>query len=213
MDLYTLLGCTKESTLDEIRAAYKKLAMTRHPDKGGSEDEFKELKFAYEVLSDNEKRAIYDATGSIDSVNKPPYDPHQDIYNILQNVIRQNLYRLTTADIIAECRTQLNYILQDLGNKVVNLTTSKDKLVECHTRLTRKSGTNVLGMMLQQEIDGLSREITGLEDNEIKIAQALDLLEEYVYAFTEEPTATGSVFWDSSATFNISGRTTNVFGF
>lgn len=60
---YDILGLTKEASADEIRKAYRKLAVKLHPDKGGSQEKFQELQSAYEVLSDPEKKQLYDNYG------------------------------------------------------------------------------------------------------------------------------------------------------
>lgn len=60
---YDVLGIPKESTRDEIKKAYKKLAIQCHPDKGGDQEKFKEVSKAYQVLSDDEKRRQYDQLG------------------------------------------------------------------------------------------------------------------------------------------------------
>jgi DnaJ family protein A protein 2 len=57
---YELLGVEKTATYDEIRKAYRKKALKEHPDKGGDPDKFKEITHAYEVLSDKDKREVYD---------------------------------------------------------------------------------------------------------------------------------------------------------
>ncbi|XP_074595338.1 dnaJ protein homolog 1-like [Brevipalpus obovatus] len=66
-DYYKALGLTKSATDDEIKKAYKKMALKYHPDKNkspGAEEKFKEIAEAYEVLSDPEKRKMYDLGGS-----------------------------------------------------------------------------------------------------------------------------------------------------
>lgn len=60
---YTLLGVDKNAGESEIKKAYRKLAMKNHPDKGGDPEKFKEITAAYEVLSNPEKRQIYDEYG------------------------------------------------------------------------------------------------------------------------------------------------------
>ncbi|XP_045464328.1 dnaJ protein homolog 1-like [Harmonia axyridis] len=65
-DYYSILGIRKNSTDDEIKKAYRKLALQYHPDKNKSpkaEEKFKEIAEAYEVLSDKKKRDIYDNYG------------------------------------------------------------------------------------------------------------------------------------------------------
>ncbi|MBL8063768.1 MAG: J domain-containing protein [Anaerolineales bacterium] len=67
-DYYKILGVERKASADEIRSAYRKLAMKYHPDKNPgdkkAEDRFKEINEAYQVLSDDQKRAHYDRLGS-----------------------------------------------------------------------------------------------------------------------------------------------------
>lgn len=63
-DYYSILGVSKDASQDEIKKAFRKLARTHHPDAGGDEDKFKEINEAYEVLSDEEKRNVYDQYGT-----------------------------------------------------------------------------------------------------------------------------------------------------
>ncbi|KAH8242434.1 hypothetical protein KR032_006519 [Drosophila birchii] len=65
-DFYKILGIDKKATDDEIKKAYRKLALKYHPDKNKSpqaEERFKEIAEAYEVLSDKKKRDIFDKYG------------------------------------------------------------------------------------------------------------------------------------------------------
>ena len=60
MDYYKVLGVSKTATQDEIKKAYRKLAMEHHPDRGGDTIRFAEINEAYETLKDTTKRAEYD---------------------------------------------------------------------------------------------------------------------------------------------------------
>src|SRR5437870_13919551 len=67
-DYYEVLGISRTATDDEIKKAYRKLALRYHPDKNPenrpeAEERFKELVEAYQVLSDAERRGLYDRFG------------------------------------------------------------------------------------------------------------------------------------------------------
>src|SRR5215218_2909154 len=66
-DYYGILGVKKDAKADEIKKAYRRLARKHHPDVNpndkASEDKFKEVQEAYDVLSDEKKRKVYDRFG------------------------------------------------------------------------------------------------------------------------------------------------------
>lgn len=90
MKFYDLLGVRPDASKDDLRKAYKKLAVQHHPDKGGDENKFKEISHAYEVLADDHKRRMYDQLGDEgfkDGMNGPggpggPFgqDPAHDFF-------------------------------------------------------------------------------------------------------------------------------------
>lgn len=59
MDYYQILGVNQNASTDEIKKAYRNLAMKHHPDRGGDEAQFKQVQEAYAVLGDEQKRAEY----------------------------------------------------------------------------------------------------------------------------------------------------------
>lgn len=60
MDYYSILGVAKNASQDDIKKAYRKLAAKHHPDRGGNEQQFKQVQEAYDTLGDISKRQQYD---------------------------------------------------------------------------------------------------------------------------------------------------------
>ena len=79
---YKILGVKNNANKQEIKRAYRKLAIKYHPDKGGSDEKFKEISEAYEILSDDNKRYKYDNNSVLETyVVKNPYDLFDEIIN------------------------------------------------------------------------------------------------------------------------------------
>lgn len=80
MGLYEDLGLAKGATPEEIKKAYRSLARTHHPDKGGDAEKFKQVQEAYETLSDPQKRQNYDQFGTADGPPGPQGGFPPDIF-------------------------------------------------------------------------------------------------------------------------------------
>lgn len=96
MDYYNTLGVSKTASADEIKKAFRKLAMENHPDRtGGDDSKFKKINEAYDTLKDPRKRQEYDNPS-------PQYDYDinaQNMNDIFGNMFRQNRRRTKNADI------------------------------------------------------------------------------------------------------------------
>ena len=92
---YKRLGVEKTATQDEIRRAYRKLVKTKHPDKGGDEKEFQEIQVAYETLSDENKRKVYDEYGEEGIKEGMSGEEPTSIFDIFSGGGRKNVKRKT----------------------------------------------------------------------------------------------------------------------
>jgi DnaJ family protein A protein 2 len=82
--LYQILGIDKSASEQDVKKAYRRLAMTHHPDKGGTAEKFSEIQRAYEVLGNTEKRQLYDQGGeeAVERGGVPDDDGGMDIFDI-----------------------------------------------------------------------------------------------------------------------------------
>ncbi len=154
--LYKILGVQKNATSNEIKKAYRKLAMKNHPDKGGDADKFKEITEAYEILSNDEKRQTYDRGGKEALKTGGGIDP-TDIFGSMFNmggVGKQRNSKKKGKTLIHN----INVTLRDIYNgkkkklKIKRKVIHKDKVKTCNTC----NGTGYLtqrirmGPMIQQ---------------------------------------------------------------
>ncbi len=131
-DYYDILGISKKANNQEIKRAYKRLAIKYHPDrnKGNKiyEEKFKEIKKAYEILIDDKKRSMYDQYGHT-SFNNDNYssdftytsdfsdifgDVFGDIFNSKKNKKNSN----TNLDIIYKINITLEEVIKGISKKI-----------------------------------------------------------------------------------------------
>ena len=109
-DLYEVLGVTKNATQNEIKSAYRKLAVKYHPDKNpgdkAAEEKFKKISAAYDVLGDETKRRQYDSYGSASDFGSTSSNPYGSYgpYGWNQN----ETYRQRTWNASAETQDDFN---------------------------------------------------------------------------------------------------------
>ena len=80
-EFYKILGVEKTASKDEIKKAYRTLIRTKHPDKGGNKEEFQKIQLAYDTLSDEGKRKVYDEYGE-EGLKEGMTDEPTDIFDI-----------------------------------------------------------------------------------------------------------------------------------
>lgn len=87
-DPYKTLGVSKSASDEEIKKAYKKLAIKYHPDRNpdnpSAEEQFKEVSSAYSLLTNPDQRKKYDTYGSVDPGDIPKRNPYVDFEEILR---------------------------------------------------------------------------------------------------------------------------------
>ncbi len=87
MSYYDELGVSKDASKEDIKRAYRKLAMKFHPDKGGDPEKFKRISEAYETLSDDDRRNQYDNHNPFSGVGGG--SGHEDVMNFFNSMFNQ----------------------------------------------------------------------------------------------------------------------------
>lgn len=151
-DYYKILGVKKDANEEDLRKAYRKLALKYHPDKNPNNPEaerkFKEAAEAFEVLSNKEKRETYDARGDegLRDMGFEGFQTNEDIFShfgdIFGDVFGQRFYRgqAVQPQRGADTRYSLNVSFLEAA-----LGTSRDIAVEGHVTCTDCQGTGAVG--------------------------------------------------------------------
>ena len=115
---YKVLGVDKNASKDEIKKAYRTLVRTKHPDKGGSEEEFQEIQLAYDTLSDENKRKVYDEYGEEGIKEGMTGEEPRDIFDLFTGGGRKNVKRKTKS------------VLQEMVVSLEDIFVGKEKYLE-----------------------------------------------------------------------------------
>ena len=99
MDYYRKLGVSKTASPEELKKAYKKLAMQHHPDKGGDQTTFQEINEAYETLKDPAKRQQYDNPQPRMNSQQAQGNPNDFFDQMFRNFHSQTRQRVKNRDI------------------------------------------------------------------------------------------------------------------
>jgi curved DNA-binding protein len=116
MDYYNILGVPRNASPDDIKKAYRKLAMQHHPDRGGDHNKFAEINSAYEVLSNSDKKSAYDNPHSQFNFNSQDFrgghqHPFHDMFSQAMNGGRGQGRTPRNRDITVQATVSLTDVL------------------------------------------------------------------------------------------------------
>lgn len=184
-DLYFALGLDGDATVAEIRAAYRKLAKTCHPDVGGDPETFRLIQLAEAVLTDDVRRAAYDATGAVDerpTAEQMKSDAIATLGSALEMALEVPDNPLNnSADLIATMRMLLTQKREEIKKDQGKFEKRVARLTKVKKRMSVKEGENHLASILQSGIDQAQATLRKIP----LVLEILDLafveLERYVY--------------------------------
>lgn len=135
MSHYDTLGVDKNASKDEIKKAYRKLAMKKHPDKGGDPEEFKKISEAYEVLSDDEKRQQYDN----------PHQGGEDVFEFFNQMFQGGRpMQRRMNDVVRDVEIPLSKVYH--GTELKFKITLVNKCEHCEDRCQYCKGSGIMRM-------------------------------------------------------------------
>lgn len=182
MNLYEVLGVTKEADTAEIKMQYKKRAQQLHPDKEtGDKEKFQRLQEAYAVLSDSGRRKQYDETGSIDEPRALRNQALEAIAHLL-NLCVDSQQDLDFTDPIQLILEQIDQHERKTHQSISERTQAIDKRKRTLKRFKFEGESeNLISTVLQAGIADLERVLKVLQEQ----LQILDLvriiLDDYTY--------------------------------
>ena len=125
-DYYKILNIEKNANKDEIKSAYKKLALQYHPDKNPNnkalaENKFKEISEAYSILSDPQKKNNYDNGNNIIINRENPFDIFNNIFNHSNNIFDVNINNFSNVQNLSNqtFSSSINTTTTIVGNKKI----------------------------------------------------------------------------------------------
>jgi curved DNA-binding protein CbpA len=179
-DHYETLGVPRDASAADIKSAWRRLAATEHPDKGGDAERMAAINRANDVLGDPDKRAEYDATGQCDGEDR------------LENEARSNLAGMFTAvldngsdapdiigdtrDLLSQARMQIDQHLAAAKHRVARLTKQRNRV------RTKKGATNLFQGLVDQQIRDLDQQIAQMEHGRTVFKRVGELLDDHEMA-------------------------------
>lgn len=185
MTLYEELELTPDASFDDIKQQYRTLAGIHHPDKGGDEERFKRIKFAYEVLSDSTRRKQYDENKTTHEFTSIRVEAINTLANVFFSLIPNfncaegNLVEAMKNE-VASAKNKANADTMMCDIYIGNLQIVKSKL-----KIKNQNEENIILTFIEKQLE------VRLKDKEIfahriKLAEEmLVILDNYEYGFLE----------------------------
>lgn len=182
MDPYQILGLNRSATDKDIRAAYRKLAKTAHPDVGGDPNRFAALRLAHDVLLDPKRREHFDRTGEVLSEERD--DTLQQAISLLTGAVASIIMqedKPEQIDIPAKIAEMLKGARKDAVAQIAKMKAHIGRIERVKGRFTVKEADrdNIFEAALATQLRELNE---GLAKTERAIA-AFDMAAEMLKAF------------------------------
>jgi len=191
-DLYSTLGVPNDATPAEIKAAYKRKAKETYPDAGGDAEKFQQVTLAHRILSDDEKRARYDETGSADEdVDTLDTAALAIIGGLVEEITQQIVTRddLQFVDLAKQLRDRVKSQQAQADENIAQAKKFEKKAVALRKRFKAKKGPDYIGNMLDGKVTICRGAIRSGEDHLARLKRAAEILDDVDYQADKRPDA------------------------
>jgi curved DNA-binding protein CbpA len=179
-DHYETLGVPRDASADDIKAAFRRIASTEHPDKGGDVDRMAAANRAYETLGDAARRAEYDATGGDDAAARFEQEARNRLMHVFDTVLGAPDEH---ADLMAAARTMLATAQRQVSEERGLLSRRVAKLMKHRGRVLRKGGgENLFTGLIDSQVQQIDAQLQALEHGAKVFARVAELLADYEMA-------------------------------
>lgn len=183
MNPYDILGVPNNASDEQIRQAYKSLAQHHHPDKGGNEELFKQIKFAYEILSDPLKRREYDRTGEYTHRPSIRDETLEQLSRLFFDVLSKA--NIEQDDILLTLRVETRNIREHVQKDINACSDYIVRLSKVKKKIKKKNnGDNILAGIVEKQIESRNRELEMFMRRIHVCDQMIEVLEDYQYGDT-----------------------------
>lgn len=188
MTLYDELELQPNCSFEDIKQQYRTLAGIHHPDKGGDEERFKRIKFAYEVLSDPARRKQYDETKTTDEPRDKRHEAINQLSHIFASIIG-NFDPNSGANLVdlmkQEISKQSMLIVADISRcetYIQSLEKTKEKI-----RKKREEDENILAVFTDTQIEYRRKDIEMFRHRLSVTELMTQILDDYQFGLIELP--------------------------
>lgn len=181
-DPYDVLGVERSATPGDIKSAHRRRAKATHPDHGGDRQAFEDVTLANVVLSDQGKRAKFDATGEMDA--DAAANPDAAAFGIIGQLIAQALeqepdpLKMRVVDVL---RQVIGDAVHKIDAEVTKHKRSKLRAEKMRERFKRRNpdGENMMARAMDWQIRNLNERLRGPEMALANHKRALEILRDY----------------------------------
>ncbi|KQS82835.1 molecular chaperone DnaJ [Rhizobium sp. Leaf383] len=181
IDPYAMLGVERDADEAAIKAAYRQVAKTAHPDQGGDGAVFGQLQAAYDLLRDPVRRKIFDDTGYDPQLADPRDLKGLLVIETLVNEVILDEREPGSFDPVAAMRRRLSDDIVKSRFHILELERHRTRVRQHMDRLGRRPDADVLGSMLRARSQSIADAIKTAEGQIEVIEQAYLMLEGYRY--------------------------------